>query len=412
MPNDDSRTRLPGESRREVVARRDLKTAWACFCLIVSLPWVVRPAPLRASDVWDEATTGSGRGIFAPAGRGPGLPPPAAGDDAPRAGSAASESPPPAERPRRYESYGNGWIPRFYVDDYPKIGALDNNNPTSFWYSLRPNLFNEQVTDEWDFYNLINTDRPDFTDAVFSAGKGVALVETGYTFRSLDDGTQHITNRTLPETLLRWGITDEFEVRMKWMGYSITEQHQYSPSVAMQSFGGTDLILGIKYEVVQQNGWLPMITIVSDNTVPTGTNGVSANQVQPSIEVLAGWGIRRWLYLKAETGAAWLRNTSSSFVARGPLPYGPFDVATTRYNQTLMHNSISLLYQASKRVGGFVEWFSFQSTGAPDNSAIHYADTGLYIYATTSVQLDIRFGKRISNRIDEVFAGGGLSVRY
>jgi hypothetical protein len=71
-----------------------------------------------------------------------------------------------------------------------------------------------------------------------------------------------------------------------------------------------------------------------------------------------------------------------------------------------------LLYQATKRVGGFAEWLAHESTGAADNRAIHYFDTGLFIYATTNVQFDVRIGKRLSERVDELFTGAGFSVRY
>lgn len=63
-------------------------------------------------------------------------------------------------------------------------------------------------------------------------------------------------------------------------------------------------------------------------------------------------------------------------------------------------------------MGGFSEWFSFQSTGGADNRSAHYFDTGLYFYVTPNVQIDVRFGKRLSERVDEVFTGTGFSVRY
>ncbi|MGH7194303.1 MAG: hypothetical protein ACREJM_12350, partial [Candidatus Saccharimonadales bacterium] len=103
--------------------------------------------------------------------------------------------------------------------DYPRPPGLDNYNPNSFFYSLRPNIFNVPVEPEWDFYNIINTDRPDFTDAVYSVGKGVTILETGYTFHKQNTAETHFSTRQLPESLLRYGVTDEFELRLKWPGY-------------------------------------------------------------------------------------------------------------------------------------------------------------------------------------------------
>ena len=53
--------------------------------------------------------------------------------------------------------------------------------------------------------------------------------------------------------------------------------------------------------------------------------------------------------------------------------------------------------------------FSFNSA---DNRAQHYADTGLFLYVTPNVQLDVRIGERISHRVDGMFTGAGLSVRF
>src|SRR4029079_12356284 len=70
--------------------------------------------------------------------------------------------------------------------DHPRIPALDNDDPQSLFYTMRPNLFGEQIPDEWDFGNIIATDRPDFTDAPFTVGRHVAVWESGYTFRRIE----------------------------------------------------------------------------------------------------------------------------------------------------------------------------------------------------------------------------------
>ena len=75
-------------------------------------------------------------------------------------------SPPPATSDVRYAPDGNGWIVIADPLEYPRVPALDCNDPGSLFYTYRPSLFGIDVPDEWDFYNLINTDRPDFTDAM------------------------------------------------------------------------------------------------------------------------------------------------------------------------------------------------------------------------------------------------------
>ena len=85
---------------------------------------------------------------------------------------------------------------------------------------------------------------------------------------------------------------------------------------------------------------------------------------------------------------------------------------TSQDNVRVWHGSASLLYQATQRVGGFVEVFTLAPTSSADNRAMTYGDTGLYIYATPNVQFDVRYGVRLGDRVGEFFTGAGLSVRY
>src|SRR5262249_10342642 len=72
-------------------------------------------------------------------------------------------APPPPSNEVRYLPDGNGWIVVSNPMEYPRLPALDCDDPGSLFYTYRANLFGIDVPDEWDFYNLINTDRPDFT---------------------------------------------------------------------------------------------------------------------------------------------------------------------------------------------------------------------------------------------------------
>jgi hypothetical protein len=290
---------------------------------------------------------------------------------------------------------------------------LDCDDPNSLFYTYRPNLFGIEVEDQWDFYNLINTDRPDFTDATYTTGKGVTIIENGYTFRYVNDreANSRQTRRSLPETLLRYGLTDEFELRFKWNGYAMTDLQNTVTGGREQVFGSDDTYAAIKWELLQQNGARPMLTFLTGSTLPTGAPRVSSQTMQPFVNFVAGWGLRRWLYLKMSTGIDWQRTSISTLVGGGSEPIGP-TVLTLRDNIQVYHGSASLLYQASKRVGGFVEVFAFAQTSGEDNRPVAYFDTGWFLYATNNVQFDLRVGTRLSNRVDEFFTGGGLSLRY
>jgi hypothetical protein len=289
--------------------------------------------------------------------------------------------------------------------DYPHITSLDNDNPNSFWYSYRPNPFNMPIEDEWDWYNLINTQRPDFTDTPFSAGKNVTILETGYTYTRTRGIAQPFSTRTLPEAFLRHGLTDELEIQFKWTGY--LDNQVSSPAGRFQNFGTYDSYLGIKYELWQQKNWIPMTTTDIGALVPTGTNGMSGNSVQPHFNLTNGWGLRRWLYLKHQWGMDYL--TQPGFTVEG-LPAGGFGLVGSRESVDSFHSSISLMFQATKRVGGFNEWFCQYGHNQP---TIHYYDTGLFFYFTPNIQLDGVFGTSIdSNSPNIMFCKFGFSTRW
>lgn len=295
--------------------------------------------------------------------------------------------------------------------EYPRPASLENNDPTSFWYSLRPNILNVPVEPEWDFYNIINTDRPDFTDAVYSVGKGVTILENGYTFHKTNTLNEHVSTRQLPESLLRYGVTNELELRLKWPGYLMSTIRDPRTGAQLNTYGSEDIDVGFKYEMWQQRGWRPMTTVVAGMTLPTGAPGISANFVQPHFNFVAGWGFRRWLYLKWQTGCDYLHTSSTQIVTPLAGSSTPTFVAVNAA-QNSWHESLSLLTQWTKRVGAFHEWFMISGTGGGDRRAQHYLDMGLYLYATPNIQFDVRVGRRISNRVDDFFTGAGFSGRW
>lgn len=312
--------------------------------------------------------------------------------------------------PRRMP-WGNGHIMIADPADFPRIKRFDVHSPGSLWDNMRPNLFGQEVSDEWDFYNLINTDRPDFTDATYSVGKGVTILENGYTYRKSNSPELHLDRRQLPETLLRVGVTDELEIRFKYVGYVMTSINDQTTGLKTSVFGNDDLQVGFKYEVLQQDDWRPMVTFLGGTTIPSGTGGISAEQTQPFANVVIGWGFRRWLYLKLSTGVDFVKTNDVTKVVEGSLQEGPLGLGEVD-NISQWHQSASLLFQASKHVGGFVEWFSFFSNNAGDNRASNFVDAGLFIYITPNIQADIRVGERVSDRVNSIFTGAGLSLRF
>ena len=295
-------------------------------------------------------------------------------------------------------------------EDYPHITSLDNDDPTSFWYTMRPNLLNVPVPDEWDWLSMINTERSDFTDLTYTVGKGITYLETGYTYTHFIDSSTRFSQRDIPNILVRYGVTDEFELRLGWTGYTMIDQRDLPSGANFNTFGGDDIAPQFKYELWQQHDWIPMNVLLAGALVPTGTRGLSGNSVQPFFGMIQGWGIRRWLYLKHESGLNYLTQPSASLQFSGALANsGNSAFLITRPHVNQWHESISLIGHYSKHVGGFTEWFTL--FGANQVSK-QFLSCGLFVYPTPNVQFDIAFYRRVDSSANEYVLKSGFATRW
>lgn|GEM_PF-3507371 len=292
--------------------------------------------------------------------------------------------------------------------EYARIEDLDNDDPNSLFYTQRPNFFNQAVPDEWDWYNLVNTDRPDFTDTPFSVGEGLSILETGIINTRVNSPDAHSTLRSMPEALLRVGITNQFELRIKWLGYQSFNMQDPKTGDNAAAFGGADTDLGFKWIMFQQKNWFPLTTLVGGALIPTGTRGFSGDSVQPHFNFVQGWGIRRYIYLKHQFGLDYL--TQPSFSVNNP--GGGMSPYLTANHPTVnsYHSSISCLYQATKKIGGFVEWFALYGS---NQQTTHFTDAGIFYYLTPTIQLDAVIGSSIATPdSNTLFTKFGFSTRW
>ena len=104
--------------------------------------------------------------------------------------------------------------------------------------------------------SLINTDRPDQSDGTHIVEKNYFQFETGLQFSKFDEVTEGVDN----VTLLRYGVTKYFEVRLL---------NQYS---VVRDSGNTSGIkpptISFKNQLCKQKGLLPKITLVSYFRLP------------------------------------------------------------------------------------------------------------------------------------------------
>jgi hypothetical protein len=111
----------------------------------------------------------------------------------------------------------------------------------------------EEAEDEGP--DTIETDRPDFTEASTTVGRGRVQFEMGYTFTENDDDGVRTANHSYPELLIRIGMFAEwFELRIA----NNVGGETFDDGILNDSNSGMeDMYLGCKIALTPQCCWWP-----------------------------------------------------------------------------------------------------------------------------------------------------------
>lgn len=237
------------------------------------------------------------------------------------------------------------------------------------------------------------SDRPDFTEASTTVGRGVAQVEMGYTY--FQDEADGVTTRThsYPEMLWRIGaFADWLEFRIAWNygGEEITQQT--FPTISTD--GANDLYVGLKIALTPQEGILPEMALVPQMLVPTGADAFTNDEVLPGLNWLYGWEINDFL---STAGSSQINQTLD----------GETDGEFLTYAQ-----SWTIGYTLTEKLGAYTEWFALFPSGADTEKPQHYFDGGFTYKFTNNIQWDIRGGVGLNEAATDFFTGTGLVLRF
>ena len=236
------------------------------------------------------------------------------------------------------------------------------------------------------------SDRPDFTEASTTVGRGVAQVELGYTFFSNSDSGETTRTHTFPEMLWRIGMFAEwFEFRIAYTAASMDTAAPPLPPLTVN--GSFDLYLGAKLGLTPQEGILPEMALVPQMRVPTGSSEFTAGIVLPGVNWLYGWDITEELSFGGSTQA-------NRFV----------DDLGDVYLE--MAQSFTLGVSLTENLGMYTEWFVLIPSGSLISRTQHYLDGGFTYSVTNDLQLDVRAGVGLSDGSEDYFVGTGLVRRF
>ena len=229
------------------------------------------------------------------------------------------------------------------------------------------------------FAEPLESDRPDFTEGTRSIAPGHLQLEIGYTYTrdSVGDSREH----TLPEALLRAGLSQDIELRLGVPGYvragadGVTEE------------GLADSSVGLKVRLFE--GPVP-VSIISALTLPIGSSELSADGVEPEAKLC-------WAYDLAPTiGIA-----------------GNLNIAWPDPGERFLEPSASLTIgtDLTEELGGYLEYFGFYPVDTDSEDETHYLNGGVTLALSDNMQLDARVGAGLNDDAADLFSGVGFVVR-
>ncbi|XZE54325.1 transporter [Planctomycetaceae bacterium SH139] len=248
------------------------------------------------------------------------------------------------------------------------------------------------------FEERIETERHDFTQSATTVGRGITQVEAGYSFFFKETGSERETAHTLPETLIRIGLSEDIEMRFRlnhtWV---FVEDKQ-------DRIGAEDMRFSLKLQMTREcdHSLLPTSAVELRGLAPTGGEAFTTNRVEFSVDYIYQWTLYEHITLAGSTG----------FGTRGFGEFGILPDEPTQENFNVLSQSVALGLELSDKNTLYAEWYGLFSDGLEDEFTVSVVNAGLDHYVTDDLVLDFRLGVGLNQDSDDFFTGIGGGFRF
>jgi hypothetical protein len=248
------------------------------------------------------------------------------------------------------------------------------------------------------FEERIETERHDFTQSAVTVGRGIFQVESGYTFFYKDADEVIETAHAAPEMMLRAGLSEDIELRVRWNHVWISTDEEEDLS------GAEDMRYGLKLQLTRQpsEGWLPTSALEIRGTAPTGHAAFSTDQAEFSLDLIYQWELSEGFTFAGSTGYG-----TNGFGDFGLIPEEP-----TSENFNSLTQSAVFGTELTESNTAYAEWYGIYSGGLEDEFVVSVFNVGVDHYLTQDLLIDIRAGMGLTNDSDDFFAGVGGGYRF
>ncbi|MEZ6045032.1 MAG: transporter [Planctomycetaceae bacterium] len=236
------------------------------------------------------------------------------------------------------------------------------------------------------------TDRPDFTEASSTVGRGVTQIELGYTYGYNSDQGEGGKSHSIGEPLLRHGLFAEWlELRV---GLAPVQESTRTLTSRTKTSGLEDLYVGFKLALTPQDVFLPEMALIPQMTIPTGSESFSDDRTLPGLN---------WIY-------SWELTDSISTAGSTQFNIAVDDATGSEYTEWAQ--SWTVATSLTERLGMYTEWFAFFPDNADTAQVEHYVNGGFTWLINNDLQFDVRAGTGLTGAAEDFFTGAGLSIRF
>ncbi|MGK5025192.1 transporter [Janthinobacterium sp. RB2R34] len=237
----------------------------------------------------------------------------------------------------------------------------------------------------------IATDRPDFVESSAVVGKYRFQIETSVaTERNKADGVRERTFST--PTLLRYGISDTFELRAETDGRLIARTDDLGAGTRSTERGYGDLSLGVKWHAIDQAGLTPSMGVLGHVDLDSGSARFRGNGARPSLRVVAEWELPQDMSL-------------------GIMPGVLFDKNDTGRRYTAGILGVVVGKEWNERWRSFVEVAAPQIARARNGGNVVTLDVGAAYLLTKQCQLDTAISRGLNRNTADWSWTIGLSLK-
>lgn len=235
---------------------------------------------------------------------------------------------------------------------------------------------------------VISTDRPSFSDGVGIVPTGHFQLETGWTLTFRDDDAGETIRDNAPEVLARVAVIENrLELRFLTSGYNwVNTDGGSDPD------GWSDLAIGAKFRLSDQDGLLPNIAFSATTTIPSGSEEFSSRHWDPILKFL------------------WSYDLGSGFGLDGNLNWN-YPSARGGDHWSQFQGSLYLTFAATSDLSFFLEYFAITEF-TDDGGTAQSIDLGLGYLLNSTTSLDLRIGVGLNDTADDFFVGAGISFLF